>query len=91
MTGAARHARARTPNCAACRHAELRDKTIRAALKGTQQGCRIPYSLLGSLLRHAPVELFNAATEILPAGAVEAAELVLAREEEQLAEEEKAS
>jgi len=88
-TGAARHARARTPNCPACRDAELRDKCVRAALKGTQKGCRVPFSLLGALLRHAPEELYNATQEILPAGAVTAAELVLRQEEEQLVEEEK--
>lgn len=88
-TGAARHARARTPNCPECRHAELRDKAIRLARKGEQQNCRIPYTLLGALLRHAPEELYNAAQELLSPGAVEAAEIVLALEEEQLANEER--
>lgn len=88
-TGAARHARARTSNCPECRQAELRGKTIRAALKGTQMSCRVPYSLLGALLRHVPEELYNATREILSPGAAEAAELVLAMEEEQLANEER--
>lgn len=65
--------------CRACTVAKNADGTVRAARAGRLKAARVPYALLGELLRDASPDLLACAEEELRPGTVQAAQLALAR------------
>lgn len=78
-----RHRRRNEPPCRSCLNAKTALKTIGEVRSGRRKAARVPFVLLGELLRTAPPEVVAWAEEELTLGTVPAARFALEWAEQQ--------